>query len=44
MLASHGRTGVFRWLEGSVAEELLKGSGCPLMIIPPVLAQQDESQ
>jgi nucleotide-binding universal stress UspA family protein len=40
VLASHGRTGIFRWLEGSVAEELLKESSCPLMIIPPALAQE----
>lgn len=44
VLASHGRTGMLRWLEGSVAEELLKDSNCPLMIIPPALAQEDESE
>jgi nucleotide-binding universal stress UspA family protein len=42
VLASHGRTGIFRWLEGSVAEELLRESNCPLLIIPPALSQEDD--
>ncbi len=40
VLASHGRSGLLRWLEGSVAEEMLKDTGGPLLIIPPAVAQQ----
>jgi nucleotide-binding universal stress UspA family protein len=40
VLASHGRSGLSRWLEGSVAEELLRHSGCPVLIIPSELAEQ----
>jgi nucleotide-binding universal stress UspA family protein len=42
VLASHGRSGIFRWLEGSVAEALLKDTGGPLLIIPPAVAQHQE--
>ena len=38
VLASHGRSGLSRWLEGSVAEDLLRDSGCPVLIIPGALA------
>lgn len=31
--ASHGRTGVTRWLLGSVAEKLARLSPCPVMIV-----------
>ena len=31
-LASHGRTGVSRWMLGSLAEELVRSSGRPVLI------------
>jgi nucleotide-binding universal stress UspA family protein len=34
ILASHGRTGVQRWMMGSVAERVVRGSTVPVMIVP----------
>jgi nucleotide-binding universal stress UspA family protein len=43
VLASHGRSGLSRWLQGSIAEDLLRNSGCPVLVIPSALAEQEES-
>jgi nucleotide-binding universal stress UspA family protein len=44
-LASHSRSGISRWVTGSVAEELLRGSGSPVLIISSKLADgKEESQ
>lgn len=34
VIASHGRTGVQRWMMGSVAERVVRGSTVPVMVIP----------
>ena len=34
VLTSHGRSGIARWALGSVAEELVRSSGDPVLIIP----------
>lgn len=34
-LATHGRSGLTRWVIGSVAEALVRASGDPVLIIPP---------
>ncbi len=34
VMSSHGRSGLTRWLMGSVAEALVRASGDPVMIIP----------
>ncbi len=34
VLASHGRSGLKRWLLGSVAEDLIRHSGDPVLVIP----------
>ena len=34
VVASHGRTGMTRWLLGSVAEKLARGSDVPVLIVP----------
>jgi nucleotide-binding universal stress UspA family protein len=44
VLTSHGRSGLSRWMEGSLAEDLLRDSGCPVLIIPSALADQEESE
>lgn len=36
VLSSHGRTGVQRWLLGSVAEQLVRGAPVPVMLVPVV--------
>lgn len=41
-LGSHSRSGISRWVTGSVAEELLRGSGNPVLIISSVLAEGEE--
>jgi nucleotide-binding universal stress UspA family protein len=44
-LASHSRSGISRWVTGSVAEELLRESGSPVLIISAKLAEgEEESQ
>ncbi len=44
-LASHSRSGIARWVTGSVAEELLRESGNPVLIISSKLAEgEEESQ
>jgi nucleotide-binding universal stress UspA family protein len=44
-LASHSRSGISRWVTGSVAEELLRESGNPVLIISSKLAEgEEESQ
>jgi nucleotide-binding universal stress UspA family protein len=40
-LASHGRSGLIRWVMGSVAEELLRGTGGPVLVIPSPVAEGD---
>lgn len=34
VIASHGRTGISRFLMGSVAESVLRHSKCPVLIVP----------
>jgi nucleotide-binding universal stress UspA family protein len=34
VMTSHGRTGVKRWVLGSVAEKLVRGSACPVLMVP----------
>ena len=41
-LASHSRSGISRWVTGSVAEELLRESGNPVLIISSKLAEGEE--
>jgi nucleotide-binding universal stress UspA family protein len=41
-LASHGRSGLARWVLGSVAEELLRGTGDPVLVIPSGVAEDGE--
>ena len=35
VMGTHGRTGVSRLFLGSVAERVLRGAPCPVMIVPP---------
>jgi nucleotide-binding universal stress UspA family protein len=38
VLSSHGRSGVGRWLLGSVADELVRTTPAPLLLLRPLLA------
>jgi nucleotide-binding universal stress UspA family protein len=33
VMSSHGRSGIGRWLHGSVAEKVLRGANCATVII-----------
>lgn len=33
VMSTHGRGGVLRWVYGSVAERVLQGSACPVLLI-----------
>ncbi len=35
MMATHGRSGIHRWLLGSVAEKVLRGTSNPLLLVRP---------
>ncbi len=39
-MATHGRTGVGRWVFGSVAEKVLRASGLPILLIRPPGAEK----
>lgn len=41
VMATHGRSGVSRWVFGSVAERLLRAAKCPVFLVRAV---QDEKQ
>ena len=34
VMASHGRSGLSRWLYGSIAEKVLHGANCATLVIP----------
>jgi nucleotide-binding universal stress UspA family protein len=38
VISSHGRTGVARWLLGSVADELVRRAPAPLLLLRPMVA------
>lgn len=42
IMCSHGRSGVLRWLMGSVAEGVLRRAACPILIVRPGLAAMPE--
>jgi nucleotide-binding universal stress UspA family protein len=35
VMATHGRSGLSRWAFGSIAEKVLLGTGCPIVVIRP---------
>lgn len=35
VMTTHGRTGLARWLMGSVAQEVIKHARCPVMLVQP---------
>ena len=41
-LVTHGRTGVKRWVLGSVAEAIVKDAEVPVLIIPPAKPTKDQ--
>jgi nucleotide-binding universal stress UspA family protein len=34
VIATHGRSGVGKWLLGSVAEKVVRGATCPVLVVP----------
>ena len=43
VMATHGRSGVRRWVYGSVAEKVLRQAGCAMLIVRPPLAKATDS-
>jgi nucleotide-binding universal stress UspA family protein len=39
-LTSHGRSGLARWVLGSVAEDLIRATGSPVLVVPSDVADQ----
>lgn len=39
LIATHGRTGVARWWLGSVADQVIREAGCPVLVIGPNVSQ-----
>ena len=35
VMATHGRTGLARWISGSVADEVVRHSPCPVLLVRP---------
>ncbi len=35
VIASHGRTGILKQMIGSVADKVVKGASCPVMVVKP---------
>lgn len=42
VMATHGRSGIGRWVFGSVAERVLRGSKCPIFLIRPVETDKEK--
>jgi len=40
IMATHGRSGVNRWVHGSVTEKILRASGCSMLIVPSGFARR----
>jgi nucleotide-binding universal stress UspA family protein len=43
VLATHARSGVSKWLSGSVSEEAFRKANSPVMVLPPTLADTETS-
>ena len=43
-MTSHGRSGLTRWMMGSVAEALIRGSGAPVLVVRPGGVQISQPQ
>jgi nucleotide-binding universal stress UspA family protein len=43
VMSTHGRSGLSRWVYGSVANKVLRGVECPLILIRGTPTQEDES-
>ena len=42
VMSTHGRTGIFRFFAGSVAEKVMRYSAVPVLIVPPLGARRDK--
>lgn len=39
VMATHGRTGLKRWVYGSVTAKVLRSVNCSMLVIPPTNAE-----
>lgn len=44
ILGTHGRSGFERWMIGSVAAAVLRGTSCNLLIVPPAAGRQEGAE
>jgi len=35
VMATHGRTGLRRWVYGSITEKVMRGANCSMLIVRP---------
>ncbi len=40
VMSTHGRSGISRWLFGSVTQKVLAASCCPVFVIPPQVVEE----
>ncbi|NQW22448.1 MAG: universal stress protein [SAR202 cluster bacterium] len=43
VMSTHGRSGIDRWMMGSVAEKVLRGADIPVLTVPPIEAFPTQS-
>ncbi len=43
VMSTHGRSGLSRWLFGSVTQKVLAASACPVLVIPPKASDEARS-
>ncbi|GIW71874.1 MAG: hypothetical protein KatS3mg102_1416 [Planctomycetota bacterium] len=43
VMGTHGRTGVSRWLLGSVAEKTVRLAHCPVLVVKPLHGEEEET-
>jgi nucleotide-binding universal stress UspA family protein len=44
VMGTHGRTGMNRWVYGSVANKVLRGASCPLLLVHTLAEEQTRSE
>ena len=43
VMSSHGRSGISRWLLGSVADKVVRHAPCPVLVVGRAALEQDDS-
>jgi len=43
IIATHGRSGVSRWVWGSIADRILRSAKAPVLMVRPIACQTDDA-